>query len=204
VLLDPNGLEEVTFTLTTSIPLPVAKAPSFSGTRYFHGDASSSTFRTRQTFVVQTDPGQAHGSPVLTQRNEAGRTIELDSHNAVKATGVTSKVGNISGQYVDGKAVINVITDSSNPLVAGAPAINNDLTITASKSGSFIVTGTIDGFPSVTLSATNESGHSFTVFQFDPLSVGNGPSSLFPGVGDQTVQVQCIHDGRCSGNVDPE
>jgi RHS repeat-associated protein len=204
VLLDPNGLEEVTFTLTTSIPFAMVSAPFFSGTRYFHGDEGANTFRTRQAFVIQTDPAKAQGNPVLRQKNEAGRTIELDKNGATKATAVTAKVGNVSGQYIDGKAVVNVITDSSNPLVAGAPAINNDLTITANKSGSFIITGSLDGFPSVTLAATNESGHTFTVFQFNPQDVDNGLSSLCPGVGDQAVQVQCIHDGRCSGSVDPK
>lgn len=53
------------------------------------------------------------------------------------------------------------------------------------------------------LTMTNEKGQASTVFRFDPRSVGNGPWSLLPAVGDQTVDVNCTNTGKCNGGVRP-
>jgi hypothetical protein len=89
----------------------------------------------------------------------------------------------------------HVKTDSANPMVSGAPAINTDLRIVATSTGEFAVGGTIDGFPAASLTVTNEQGRTFTVFNFDPNSVGNGPTALFPWLGDQWINEACSDDG---------
>jgi RHS repeat-associated protein len=205
---DPNGRAKLRFELTTSIPFKTVTVPSFSGLRTFHGDLGANTFRTRQTVVIETDqstrtPGS---SPIFGQKNEAGMTIEYNRKTgATIGTAVASSVGSASGEYANGSAIVRLTTDATNPMVTGAPAINNELTITTTKAGGVSVNGTLDGFPSVTLTMTNEHGQTFTVFQFDPRTVGNGPFSLFPWIGDQTVSARCTSaDGGCEGSVEPK
>jgi hypothetical protein len=53
------------------------------------------------------------------------------------------------------------------------------------------------------LTMTNEKGQTSTIFHFDPRTVGNGPMSLLPVVGDQKVDVNCTDTGKCNGGVRP-
>ncbi|HYH05982.1 MAG TPA: RHS repeat-associated core domain-containing protein, partial [Thermoanaerobaculia bacterium] len=196
---DPNGREKLRFELTTRIPMPTVIVPvSFGGVnRVFHGDAHGNTFRTRQTFTIETNAGRAGSNPVLSQNQVAGQTVEYSRNGSVKGTATATQVGSISGSFQNGLAVVDVKADSANPMVSGAPAINTDLRIVATSTGEFAVGGSIDGFPSASLTVTNEQGQTFTVFDFDPRSVGNGPFSLMPGVGDQQINVACTSDGTC-------
>jgi hypothetical protein len=102
---------------------------------------------------------------------------------------------------VNGQAVANVTTDSKNPLVGGGPAINNTLTITANNAGAIAVSGSLDGLPSVSLTATRENGKTVNIFNFDPRTVGNGPFSLIDRVGDQDVNMRCAAEGKCNGTI---
>lgn len=52
-------------------------------------------------------------------------------------------------------------------------------------------TGTLDGFPSVSLVVVNEEGESVSLVDFDPAEVGNSVFSLFPLIGSEEVDVSC-------------
>jgi RHS repeat-associated protein len=210
--IDPNGLAELSFTLTTFISAPTVAAPSFSGARTFAGDnrtfsTNQNSYRTQQSFRIETDPAKA-SNPLLSQRNVPGRTVELNRDGSVKNTGLATSVGSAAGSRdAQGNAVIQLTTDSKNPLVAGAPAIDNSLTISASPSGNSVaVSGTLDGFPSVLMTVANEQGKTLAIIQFDPTAVGNNAFSLFPGIGDQSVNVQCsgVSSGAGSCSASPQ
>jgi hypothetical protein len=205
--VDLNGLAELRFELTTFISAPTVTAPSFSGIRSFRGDnrtfnTNTSSFRTRQTVRIETDPAKAP-NPVLSQENRAGRTVELNSDGTIKDTGLAVSVGGTVGSRdLQGNAIIHMVTDAKNPLVTGAPAIDNDLTIIISPSGDTMrVMGTLDGFPAVSMTVTNEQGTTTPVLQFSPQSANNGSFSLLPIIGDQHVDTQCTFvttgEGSC-------
>jgi RHS repeat-associated protein len=72
---DPNGREKLRFELTTAIPFRTVTVPTLSGVTRFHGDLGRNTYRTKQTFVVETDSSQqSNGNPIFAQKNAAGVT----------------------------------------------------------------------------------------------------------------------------------
>ncbi len=199
--VDPNGLAELLFTVTTFIPAASVTDPLG---RVFGGDgrgfnASSPKFRTRQSVKIETDQAKRANPLVSSRPGEIGPTHRLDQPAVASA----SSAGLMASGSRDsqGNAVVQINGSASNPLATPSASIDYSLKIIASPSGNDVsLTGTQDGFPAMEIYVTNSQGRTVAVYQFDPDTVNNSPMSLFPVVGDQSVNVLCSGLGSSGGS----
>ena len=162
-MLDPNGREKITFEIRTMIKAPTVAAPypGIPFERHYAGDGSRGTYRTLSRFTIETDPAKS-GRPVLPgQARDTGVTHQVDANgNPTGNSGKASDKGLVAfgSRDASGNASVTATGSATNPLQA-APSIDYSYSITPSQDGkSFGFSGTFDGFPSTSVTATNESG----------------------------------------------
>jgi RHS repeat-associated protein len=196
-LIDPNGKEQITFTITTAIQAPMISAPilGFPPIRYYAGG-----LKTFQRFTVETDPSRS-AKPVLPGSQKAiGETHRVDSSGTPtgeRATASSDGLGLFSGRNSQGDPLVLATGVSANPLHEGAPPITYGLLIAPNQAGtSLSLTGTFGGYPTLTVTATNSSGQSM-IYQFDENTTAFKQFSLLPGVGDQDLNQQCTFGSGC-------
>jgi hypothetical protein len=200
--VDPNGLEELEFTIKTFIPSSSVSmfGISFAGDgRGFSYDSRG--YRSMQVLRVETDPARAT-NPLRSQFRDVGTTHRLKPDPA-SAKGSVEGLTASGSRDASGNASVIVRGSADNPLANPSAAIDYSLSISVSLSGDRLsISGSQDGFPAMEIYVRNEKGQVTPVYQFDPASAGNGLGSLFPGVGDQSVSVDCTgvtsDNGSCT------
>jgi RHS repeat-associated protein len=180
-LVDPLGEEELEVVVTTAIPQEEA---CFVG-MCFAGDgevaSAESSYRTRQSVVVETDPGNSPHPLVGEPQSDTGPTVNTKTGEVGQASGDTLEVG-VTRKTDDGSVLVSFSGNENNPLIP-SPGISYDLDISISPSGSFSVTGSHDGFPSYNVSVIREDGSVVPLFTYDPRDSGGSPRHLFPRAG---------------------
>lgn len=194
-LIDPDGLVEIDIQIQTQIKADTVQAPFFGipPIRTYNGGT-----KVLQQFTVETDPARSE-NPVVSRRATIGETHRLNGKGEVveRATASSDGVVALGGRNQSGDAVVLAGANVSNPLHPGAPPIQYGYVIEASRDGSTVsVSGMFGGFPSTTITMTSEDGSSQVIYDYDESQSSVGPLSLFPGVGDQSVNVQCTTGGN--------
>jgi hypothetical protein len=145
----------------------------------FLGDGGGSTFRTRQTVKVETDPSK--GAAFKGSKGEVGQTVRLSPAPAAsdpnrQPTTMTAD----ASRDAAGTTTMNASGNESNPLVPGSPGITYNFSLAIGADGSTQLTGAHDGFPGYTVDVTREDGTTETIYEHDPEETGDGPGSLIP------------------------
>ena len=187
-LVDPNDLEEITFQLSTFINQATV-GPLFGsfagGTKTFH------------QVTIETDRGIAGNNPIVRQSKFVGKTEQRSLFNskvtAGQAQASTSGLTAAGSFDAQGNAVLTMGVAAANPMVAGAPEINESMTATVDPAGeSFDVNAGVDGFPTTAAAAVTAEGEQIQIFLVEE---GVSPILLFDGLGDQEINVHCTSDG---------
>jgi len=82
---------------------------------------------------------------------------------------------------VDGSSIVTVTMSGNNPLVAGSPAIDADMSVMLRRGANGLeakVNGSHDGFPAHEVYVNRQR-----VYGYDPVAAGKGPTALFPPMG---------------------
>jgi RHS repeat-associated protein len=197
-MVDLDGKEAITFTIVTEIRASrvVAPAPAFPPLQAFNGGV-----KTAQRFTVETSATKSP-EPIISSIGAIGETkrLSLNSDQVLeRGRAPLSGLAVGSARDSDGNALVIAGASSANPLIPGAPPITYGFLIQAGQSGEgFTFSGTYGGFPSATVTATNESGQTVTVYEYDEANSPAGAFSLIPGIGDQTVNQTCSF-GKAAG-----
>jgi hypothetical protein len=158
--------------------------------------------KTTQTFTIETSAAKS-ARTILSSNPQIGETKRLSLFgNQVLDRGAASTRGLVvaGGRDSAGNAFVVAGAASANPLHPGAPPITYGFMINANQAGdSFTLSGAFGGFPSITITATNEAGETVTVYDYDEKNSPAGAFSLIPGIGDQSVNQVCTlgKDGNC-------
>jgi RHS repeat-associated protein len=190
-MVDPDGKEALTFTITTHIQAPkvFAPVPGFPPLQAFAGG-----MKTSQTFTMETSAAKA-SNPIVSRTSSVGSTRRmsvLGSREIDSASASSRGVVLGGGRDSSGNAHAFAGVVSGNPLHATAPPITLGLLISAPEGGSsFTVMGGFGGYPSLDITATNESGQTISVYQSTESLEVWGPFDLFPRLADQAIQLQC-------------
>ena len=197
-MVDLDGKEAITFTIVTEIRASrvVAPAPAFPPLQAFNGGV-----KTAQRFTVETSATKSP-EPIISSIGAIGETkrLSLNSDQVLeRGRAPLSGLAVGSARDSDGNALVIAGASSANPLIPGAPPITYGFLIQAGQSGEgFTFSGTYGGFPSATVTATNESGQTVTVYEYDEGNSPAGAFSLIPGIGDQTLNQTCSF-GKAAG-----
>jgi RHS repeat-associated protein len=201
IFVDPNGEEKIIVVIQTFIPFPYVKA----GRRYFEGDnrevGQPGGFRTQQIIIIETDPKQNGGNPLVNASKDIGITHELSGPNGEiigSGQGTGDTISQVTYRNERGAVVINVKGDEANPLIY-SPGITYDLKVTVTSQGptgsaSVQVTGAHDGFPAYEISISRPevaNTTATTVYSSDPRVINTNPYALF-GSMDVPVNTQAV------------
>lgn len=158
--------------------------------RTFKGDGRlfdhfATSYRTRQIVVVQPDPAVAT-DPFVRAEESVGQTVAYDYNDKVSRTGYASTVGRVLSSGADRRSRwIDIILESSDPLVKFAPAIDNRIRIWFGKDGRTLTFEVEhDGYPENELDVFDWSGKPLAHCECDTKTHGNTPETLFPFLGD--------------------
>lgn len=199
--VDLDGLERYIVTFRSFIPDAALDNPApaiFDANRTFAGDnrtyysASSGSYRTEQSVLVDLQRGTNH-----LLDNTASSTTGFDAAGNVRERSEPGSAGNVSvTDLSEGpmSTTINFTVDTVNKLVSGAPAINADVAVTlnynADGSFGYNLQGTLDGFPGYELFVQDtDTGDSFLLLGTNPEEAGKTPFDLFPVLGDENYNV---------------
>ncbi|MDX1495675.1 MAG: RHS repeat-associated core domain-containing protein, partial [Longimicrobiales bacterium] len=193
--VDPNGLEEITFQLSTAINQATVLVPiTFGGPKLFGGGT-----KTFQQVTIETDRGIAGNNPIVQQSQFVGKTQQRSLFNPKTTirTGQAPPLSPASASFdAQGNVVLTMTVASGIPLVAGAPEINVTMTATVDPSGeSFAVSASVDGFPTTAAAAVTSEGQQIPIFLVGPS--GLGAFALIDGLGDREIRVQCTTADGC-------
>lgn len=167
--------------LTTFIPtrtVTVARRTFLGDDRQF--DPYASSYRTRQVVVVAPNV-QESGDPLVVAEESVGRTVEFDGQGHPARTAFASAVGFVR---TSGSRSLNrwveIVVESSDPLVMLAPTIDIRVRISISPDGKSLTWEVMDdGFPNFELVIFDGSGSVLAQISCD--GVGrNPPEALFP------------------------
>jgi RHS repeat-associated protein len=175
VLIDPDGREEITVTITTRVTTPTT---SFMGMTFL-GDSGGSTFRSRQSVKMETDPSK--GAAFKGSTGAVGMSVMLSPVVAVSDPNrqpTTMKAD--ASRDASGTTTMTASGNESNPLVPGSPGITYNFSLAVGSDGGTKLTGAHDGFPGYTVDVTREDGTTETIYEHDPEETGEGPGSLIP------------------------
>ena len=172
--------------LKTFIPMAkVHYAETPSSQIYFGGDNRNASwdgsYRTYQKFTIDTGPTDYSVSYYEDTGTTYRYTYDLFGNLIGTSSGKAplsdlSYTKRISG----GNLYLDCRVSSSNPLVAGAPAIDYEFTVRVNRTGGVQLTGKHDGFPAYEFWRKKSGGSAELIWSHDPRKTGEGLGSLLP------------------------
>lgn len=198
-LVDFTGSEQISFQITIQIVANAVIAPypaALPGVTAFAGGVKVS-----QHFTVETDPKKS-ANPIVESSKAVGETRRLDlSGNVVeRATASADTVVLLSGRDSAGDARVMAGANISNPLIDFAAPIVFSMSISPNQSGtSFGADIFFGGYPTATVTATNESGDELVIYDHPENPSIFGPGDLVLGlIGfGESVSEQCSFGSGC-------